>query len=64
MTEWVEGRPLYKRVFRAESDCYLPNATTFRIPNNVVTSLAEFVDNLTTCPIPNDYKSRDKRKVQ
>jgi hypothetical protein len=57
MTEWVEGRPLYKRVFRAESDCYFPNATTFRIPNKVVKSLAEFVYNLTTCPIPNDLRT-------
>jgi hypothetical protein len=57
MTEWVEGKPLYETVFRAESGCYFPNATTFRIPNKIVKSLAQFVYNLTTCPIPNDLRT-------
>ena len=54
MMEWVEGKTLLQRVFRVESDCYRANATSFRIPPKVVKSLAQFVYNLTNCPIPDD----------
>jgi hypothetical protein len=43
-TEWIEGKQLSANV----SD----SGTTFSIPEKVVTLLAEFVYNLTTCPIP------------
>lgn len=57
MTDWVEGKPLVERVFQVGSELYRPNSTTFRIPGKVVISLAEFVYNLSTCPIPNDVRT-------
>jgi len=45
-SEWIQGQTLHDKV---DSD-YMP----VQIPEKVVTSLAEFVFNLTTCPIPRD----------
>jgi hypothetical protein len=47
LTEWIEGKPLSTRV----NDSFI-NGEIFSIPENVIISLAEFVYNLTTCPIP------------
>jgi len=49
-TQWIEGRNLLDEVFG--SRVYARVGETFSIPKAVVTSLAEFVYNLTTCPIP------------
>jgi len=57
MTDWVEGRSLFERVIHGGSELYTPNATTFRIPIKVVNSLAQFVYNISTCPIPDDMRS-------
>jgi hypothetical protein len=48
-TEWVEGKTLSEWVL--DND---PYSTIVKIPEKVVTSLAEFVYNLTTCPIPRE----------
>ena len=45
-TEWIEGETL-------RPDLNYSVGTTVRIPKKVVT-LAEFVYNLTTCPIPRE----------
>jgi len=47
--DWIEGQTAFEK--------YSPKAIsaeiqTTKIPNTIVTSLAEFVYNLTTCPIP------------
>ena len=46
-TEWIEGKPPNEEVLGNTSV-----VTTISIPEKIVTSLAEFVYNLTTCPIP------------
>ena len=51
-TEWLEGRNLEEVVLSSRSS--LRDGEIFTIPDKVVTSLAEFVYNLTTCPIPRD----------
>lgn len=51
-TEWVEGPTLHERVFAVISNVTLE--TPVKLPRKVVTSLAEFVYNLTTCPIPRE----------
>jgi hypothetical protein len=43
-TEWIDAKPLSANVSGS--------GATFSIPEKVVISLAEFVYNLTTCPIP------------
>lgn len=48
-TEWIEGKTLSEWVL--DND---PFSAIVKIPENVVTSLAEFVYNLTTCPIPKE----------
>jgi hypothetical protein len=48
-TEWIEGKPLSEWVLDNDS-----NSVVIKIPEKVVTSLAEFVYNLTTCPIPRE----------
>ena len=52
-TEWIEGKRLYANV----SD----SGATFSIPEKVVTLLAEFVYNLTTCPIPKEESEKLSR---
>ena len=49
-TEWIEGRSLLDEVFGPQA--YAQIGETFSIPERIVTSLAEFVYNITTCPIP------------
>src|SRR6266496_4722912 len=51
-TEWIEGETLLDMVFIPDLNYSV--GTTVRIPKKVVTSLAEFVYNLTTCPIPRE----------
>jgi hypothetical protein len=51
-TEWVEGPTLHERVFATNSSCTM--GTFVKIPRKVVTALAEFIYNLTTCPIPRE----------
>lgn len=48
-TEWIEGKPLLTKVQGSAI-----TGETFSIPENIVISLAEFVYNLTTCPIPEE----------
>lgn len=47
--EWIEGKPLSEWVL--DND---PYSAVIKIPEKIVTSLAEFVYNLTTCPIPRE----------
>ena len=47
LSEWIEGK---NEVFG--SPIYVPVGGTISIPDKIVTALAEFVYNLTTCPIP------------
>ena len=55
VTEWMEGKTLYDMVFESEdSSHYSLGDTKFRIPPKITTSLAEFLYNVTTCPIPRD----------
>src|SRR5208282_4223080 len=59
-TEWVEGKSLNDELsewLRGKNEVfgspiYLPVGNTINIPDKVVTALAQFVYNLTTCPIP------------
>jgi hypothetical protein len=55
-TEWVEGETLLEWVLENN-----PSSTIIKIPERIVTSLAEFVYNLTTCPIP---KKRSNKLYQ
>lgn len=55
-TEWIEGMTPFERVFPDGPYYSTPNAKPFRISDNLVTSLAGFVYNLSTCPIPNDIR--------
>jgi hypothetical protein len=48
-TDWIEGENLYDRYFVKEESA---EVQIIRIPEKVVTSLAEFIYNLTTCSIP------------
>jgi hypothetical protein len=48
-SEWIPGQTLHDKV---ESN--YTEGTSIKIPEKVVTSLAEFVYNLTTCPIPRE----------
>ena len=48
-TEWIEGKPLSTKINGS-----VIAEETFSIPKNIVISLAEFVYNLTTCPIPEE----------
>jgi hypothetical protein len=48
-TEWIEGKTLSEWVLDKD-----PYSTIVKIPEKVVISLAEFVYNLTTCPIPRE----------
>ena len=50
-TEWIEGKNLRDKIL-GESPIMATVGTSITIPAKVVTSLAEFVYNLTTCPIP------------
>lgn len=49
-TEWKEGQTLGNAVFGSRE--YLQKGEMIRIPETIVTSLSEFVYNLTICPIP------------
>ena len=51
-SEWIQGQTLHDKV---ESN-YIPDVC--KIPEKVVTSLAEFVYNLTTCPIPREESKK------
>ena len=51
-SEWIQGQTLDK----VRSDNTL--GASIKIPEKVVTSLAEFVYNLTTCPIPREQSKR------
>lgn len=46
-TDWIEGSTLEDKVLEGPI-----NVSAVKIPENIITSLAEFVYNLTTCPIP------------
>ena len=46
-TEWIEGKTLADWVIEKD-----PHSAKIKIPRKMVNSLAEFVYNLTTCPIP------------
>ena len=46
-TDWIEGSTLEDKVLAGPI-----NVSAVRIPEKIITSLAEFVFNLTTCPIP------------
>ena len=53
-TDWVQGETLFDRYFPSTTE-WAPMAmekATITIPQKTVSSLAEFVYNLTTCPIP------------
>lgn len=52
-TEWVEGKTLAKSV----KDKKL-SSPIIKIPEKIVTSLAAFVYNLTTCPIPRERSKK------
>jgi len=52
-TEWVDGKTLSEWVL--DNDSY---SAIVKIPEKVVTSLAEFVYNLTTCPIPREESKK------
>lgn len=48
-SEWIPGQTLHEKVASNYT-----RGTPIQIPEKVVTSLAEFVFNLTTCPIPRE----------
>jgi hypothetical protein len=58
LMDWIEGKALsedmvYKQVTRPGSDGKSTSIQVATIPEkNIITQLAEFVYNLTTCPIP------------
>ena len=52
-SEWIEGQTLHDKM----ASNYTPG-TYVKIPEKVVTSLAEFVYNLTTCPIPREESKK------
>ena len=52
-SEWIQGQTLHDKV----ASNYTPG-TPVKIPEKVVTSLAEFVYNLTTCPIPREESKK------
>ena len=51
-TDWVEGETLFDRYFPKTNLLAPLEQATITIPRKTVSSLAEFVYNLTTCPIP------------
>ena len=52
-TEWIEGKILYDWIISdREVNNSSSNLSSIRIPDKLVTSLAEFTYNLTTCQIP------------
>ena len=51
-TDWVEGETLFDRYFPDTELLASLEQATITIPQKIVSSLAEFVYNLTTCPIP------------
>jgi len=53
MTEWIEGKTLQDKVLAVDSP-YYSSGTRFGIPPKLPSSLAEFVYNVTSCPIPED----------
>lgn len=55
-TEWMEGKTLVDRVFGVSGN--IPARGTFSIPENLVPSLAAFVYNLSTCPIPRNLSKK------
>ena len=52
-SEWIQGQTLHEKV-----ESYHTPGTPVKIAEKVVTSLAEFVYNLTTCPIPKDESKK------
>ena len=58
-TEWIEGKNIRDKIL-GESPITAKIGTSITIPAKVVTSLAEFVYNLTTCPIP---KNKSKASI-
>lgn len=51
-TDWVQGETLFDRYFPSTTELAPMEKATITIPQKTVSSLAEFVYNLTTCPIP------------
>ena len=51
-TDWVQGETLFDRYFPSTTEWAPMEKATITIPQKTVSSLAEFVYNLTTCPIP------------
>ena len=55
-TEWIEGKILYDWIVSdMEVNISSSNLSSIRIPDKLVTSLAEFAYNLTTCQIPEKH---------
>ena len=52
-SEWIQGQTLHEKVVSNHTP-----GTPVKIPEKVVTSLAEFVYNLTTCPIPEEESKK------
>jgi len=50
-TDWIEGETLFDK-YSVKRKLASWEQSTITIPSKIVTSLAEFVYNLTTCPIP------------
>jgi hypothetical protein len=56
-TEWIEGKILQDWIFSdMEINISSSNLSGVRIPDKLVTSLAEFAYNLTTCQIPEKHR--------
>ena len=55
-TEWIEGQTLVDKIL--SSPILETGKTSITIPQNVVVSLAEFVYNVTTCPIPENLRKK------
>jgi hypothetical protein len=51
-TDWIEGETLFDRYFPITRQLQPSEQVTITIPQKTISSLAEFVYNLTTCPIP------------
>lgn len=52
-TEWKDGKTLYEKIVSRPFDI-----SCIRIPERVITSLAQFVYNLTSCQIPEEESNK------
>ena len=60
-TEWVEGKSLHSERVTEVGTNHLNGTSLLKIPTTVATSLADFVYNLTTCPIPMNMSNGPRR---